>query len=126
MMKDTIRFVFLPAILILMAILTVNFLSPALSGGWEELPASAPKETQRETSPKAESKTEKPATKIDINTASVEELTVLPMIGEARAKSIVDYRTKNGPFRSIEEIVEIKGIDVKIFTKIKDSICVKK
>ena len=47
---------------------------------------------------------------IDINTASVEELTSLPRIGPVRAQAIADYRKANGPFRSMEELGEVKGI----------------
>jgi comEA protein len=62
--------------------------------------------------------------KININTATAEELVTLPMIGEVRAASIIDYRTKNGPFRTIEDIISVKGIGEKTFAKIKDAICI--
>ena len=60
--------------------------------------------------------------KISINKASAKELTSLPGIGDAKAKSIVEYRTKNGPFQSIEDIKKVKGIGDSIFAKIKDNI----
>ena len=60
--------------------------------------------------------------KISINKASVKELTSLPGIGDAKAKSIVEYRTANGPFQSIEDIKKVKGIGDSIFAKIKDNI----
>lgn len=47
---------------------------------------------------------------IDLNTASVADLTRLPGIGEKRAQAIVDYRESSGPFQSVEELTEVKGI----------------
>ncbi|WP_448524187.1 ComEA family DNA-binding protein [Pseudothermotoga sp.] len=50
---------------------------------------------------------------IDINTASEKDLLVLPGIGEAKARSIVDYRQKNGPFRSLADLERVPGIGKK-------------
>jgi competence protein ComEA len=61
---------------------------------------------------------------ININTASPEELDLLPGIGPAIAQRIVEYRTTNGPFRSIEEIKQVSGIGDKLFEKIRDLITV--
>ncbi len=61
---------------------------------------------------------------ININTASAEELDVLPGIGPSLAKTIIDYRTTNGPFKTIEDINNVKGIGDALFAKIKDSITV--
>lgn len=58
--------------------------------------------------------------KININTASKEELITLPGIGKTLAGRIIDYRNIHGPFKSIEEIMEIKGIGKGTFNKIKD------
>jgi competence protein ComEA len=62
--------------------------------------------------------------KININTASVEELDKLPGIGPAIGKAIIDYRTTNGPFKQIEDINDVKGIGDALFEKIKDQITV--
>ena len=62
--------------------------------------------------------------KINLNTASAEELDQLPGIGPAIAKAIIDYRTKNGPFKQIEDINAVKGIGDALFEKIKDLITV--
>jgi competence protein ComEA len=62
--------------------------------------------------------------KININTASAEELDKLPGIGPAIAKAIIDYRTQNGPFKQIEDINAVKGIGDALFEKIKDQITV--
>ena len=61
---------------------------------------------------------------ININTASLEELTKINGIGEVKAKSIIEYREENGSFKSIEEIKNIKGIGEKTFEKLKDSITI--
>ena len=47
---------------------------------------------------------------LDLNAATAEELTALPGIGEELARRIVKYRTENGPFEKIEEIMEVSGI----------------
>lgn len=47
---------------------------------------------------------------VNVNTASVEELQLLPGIGEARARAVVDARKRLGGFKSVEELQEVKGI----------------
>ena len=63
--------------------------------------------------------------RVNINTATLEELTTLPGIGDTRARAIIDYREQNGAFGNIEDIMQVTGIKEKSFSKIKDSICVK-
>jgi competence protein ComEA len=58
--------------------------------------------------------------KINLNSATVEQLQSLPGIGPATAKTIVEYRTKAGKFNRIEEIINVKGVGEKKFQKIKD------
>ena len=55
---------------------------------------------------------------LNINTASAAELEALPAIGPVTAQAIVDYRTANGPFRTVEEITEVKGIGAATLEKI--------
>lgn len=62
--------------------------------------------------------------KININTASVEQLTTLTGIGEAKAKAIIQYREENGNFSTIEDIMKVSGISENIFAKIKENITV--
>ncbi|MDI6698430.1 MAG: helix-hairpin-helix domain-containing protein [Candidatus Saccharicenans sp.] len=62
--------------------------------------------------------------KININTASAAELQNLPRIGPKVAQRIVDYRTQNGPFKKIEDIMKVRGIGEKVFNQIKDLITV--
>jgi len=60
--------------------------------------------------------------RININTASAEELQKLPGIGESRARDIILYRQKHGDFTDISGIMEVSGIKDAIFEKIKDLI----
>ena len=60
--------------------------------------------------------------KISINTARLSELMNIKGIGEIKAKSIIEYREKNGLFKSIEDITKVKGIGSSTFEKIKDYI----
>lgn len=63
--------------------------------------------------------------KVNINTADETELTKLPGIGPATAQKIIDYRTTNGSFKSIEDIKKVSGIGDKKFEQLKDKIKVK-
>ncbi len=63
--------------------------------------------------------------KVNINTAGAEELDMLPGIGPAYAKNIIDYRSKNGAFETIQDIMKVTGIGEKRFEAIKDLICIK-
>lgn len=62
--------------------------------------------------------------KININTASEEELTGIPGVGESKAKRIVEYREQNGRFESIEDIMKVTGIKENSFRKMRDYITV--
>ena len=64
-------------------------------------------------------------TKININTATEEELDTLPGIGPSTATKILDYRKEKGKFKTIEEIKEVSGIGESKYEKIKDRITVK-
>lgn len=61
---------------------------------------------------------------VNINTASVAELQTLSGIGPSMAQSIIDERTKNGPFASVDDLMRVSGIGEKKLAKIKDCICV--
>jgi len=61
---------------------------------------------------------------INLNTATQAELQTLPGVGESTAKKIIDYRTKNGKFKQIEDIMNVSGIGEAKFNAIKDNICI--
>jgi len=65
------------------------------------------------------------AVKVNINKASVTELTKLKKIGQKYAERIVAYREKNGPFEKPEDIIKVKGIGQKTFELNADIITVK-
>lgn len=67
---------------------------------------------------------EAPGGAININLATANDLTNLPGIGPSKAKTIISYREKNGPFSSIEDIMNISGIKEGTFEKIKEYITV--
>ena len=60
--------------------------------------------------------------RLDINQADVAAFMGLPGIGQSKAESIVQYREANGPFSSVEEVMEVDGIKEGVFNKIKDRI----
>ncbi len=62
--------------------------------------------------------------KVNLNTATKEELMTLKGIGEARAEDILRYRREQGPFSSIEDIKKVSGIKDAAFQRIKDDITV--
>ncbi len=64
------------------------------------------------------------AERININTASKRELMRLPGIGPVLAQRILEHREAHGPFKAIEEIMDVKGIGPKLFEKIKNKITV--
>lgn len=65
-----------------------------------------------------------PGSPVNLNSASVAQLQTLPGIGASTAQRIVDYRQKNGSFKKIEELMNVKGIGEKSFLKLKPLISV--
>lgn len=65
-----------------------------------------------------------PQEKLDLNTATQEELDALPGIGPVKAEAILQYREESGPFRTVEEIMEVKGIGEKTLEQLRPYITV--
>jgi competence protein ComEA len=66
----------------------------------------------------------RPAALVNLNTATERELEQLPGVGAATAARIVEYRQKKGPFKKIEELMNVQGIGEKSFLKLKPQITV--
>ena len=65
-----------------------------------------------------------PGEKLNINTATAEELMMLPGIGQTLSQAIVAYREENGVFSSVEDIMKVDGIGEGRFAAIEEYICV--
>ncbi len=89
--------------------------------GKEEVEAA---KARGEISLQAEASLNVQKTKVNLNTATKEELMTLRGVGEAKAADIVKYRESHGGFQKIEDIMKISGIKDAAFQKIKDDITV--
>jgi competence protein ComEA len=97
--------------------MTMSVCAGVLAGALLVTPVSAGR-LQSSPAPAARAAT------IDLNTASVADLEGLPGVGRRTAERIVEHRQKNGPFKKIEELMNIKGIGEKSFLKLKPLISV--
>ena len=90
----------------------------------DQMQVYVPRQGEAIATPKAASGSATLSAPININSANLEELDKLPGIGPSIAQAILDYRTQNGPFKTIEDINNVKGIGDALFAKIKGSITV--
>ena len=63
--------------------------------------------------------------KVNVNTASVEELQLLPGIGESRARDLVEMRKQRGGFKAVDELLEVKGIGDASLERLKPFVTLK-
>ena len=91
------------------------FFACAMALGLLSAPASVLAQGDRQPA-KAQSAASAP---VNLNTATIEQLQKLPGVGPATAKRIVEYRQKNGSFKKIEELMNIRGIAEKTFLRMK-------
>jgi competence protein ComEA len=82
-------------------------------------PALAQDSAKRTSAPAAAA-----AAPVNLNTATAAQLDALPGIGKATADRIVEYRQKNGGFKKVEDLMNVKGIGEKNFLKLKPYITV--
>lgn len=86
--------------------------SPALAAG---SPAAVSDGAQAESSAEP---------RININTATVEELDLLPGVGKVTAQRIIDFREQNGPYRSVDDLVHVQGISTRTIEGLRDLVTV--
>jgi competence protein ComEA len=66
----------------------------------------------------------KPMGKVNINTADAATLMTLDGIGESKAKAILEYRQKNGPFKSVDDLTKVKGIGDNTLAQLREQLTV--
>lgn len=62
--------------------------------------------------------------KVNVNTATAQQLALLPHVGPSVAERIVEHRAKNGQFKSIEDLALVKGIGEKTLTQLKPYVAI--
>jgi competence protein ComEA len=82
-----------------------------------------PLSAQRAATPPAAASMPSPAI-VNLNSATAAQIATLPGIGPKTAELVVQYRQKNGNFKKIEEIMNVRGVGEKSFLKIKDRLTV--
>lgn len=79
----------------------------------------------QDVQPKADTRAAKPAgAPVNLNTATASDLEGLPGVGAKTAARIIEYRQKKGPFKKIEELMNVQGIGEKSFLKLRSQITV--
>ena len=82
---------------------------------------SAAQDTTRRTSAAASASASAP---VNLNTATAAQLETLPGIGKATAERILEYRQKNGSFKKVEDLMNVRGVGEKSFLKLKPLVTV--
>ena len=85
----------------------------------ETIPSRSNPSTQTDKPKETQPKKEEVTFPVNINTATARELEALPGIGEVIAQRIIDYRNAHGPFRSVDELINVKGIGEKKLADLK-------
>lgn len=122
MTKSAVLFIALVACLILMAVLISMMTESSPTQSWRTVNEEVYDVISKRLDP-AEVPDPEPLI-VNINLATEAELDALPGIGPAKANAIIAYRTEHGPFQTIEQIMEVKGIGPKMFAKMKDRITI--
>jgi competence protein ComEA len=86
--------------------------------------AAQQKSSSSAAKPAAAAKSTVPTTPINLNTATQAQLETLPGLGAKVAERIIEYRQKNGNFKKVEDLMNVKGIGEKSFLKLKPMITV--
>ena len=101
--------------------LSIIFLLIFLSGAAVCVINNSPVNVKVETEEKADPGIRKFCL-VNINTAGLAEFDTLPSVGPSMAKRIIEYRTQNGKFKTIDDLKKVKGIGAKTFEKLKERI----
>jgi competence protein ComEA len=88
--------------------------------------ASPAAQAAQKTAATARTEAKPAAAPINLNTATAAELEKLPGIGQKVAARIVEYREKNGPFKKVEELMNVQGIGEKSFLQFRSQLTVGK
>jgi competence protein ComEA len=100
----------------------VNLAAPVEDGMHIHIPSRAERQRPTPAAPRAPNRKNASAGPIDVNRATAEELTALKGIGPALAKNIVEFRQRNGRFRSVEDLLQVKGIGPKTLENFRDHV----
>ena len=99
----------------------------ALLGGttvWGQQPAGTTPPPTVAPAAKATTTAAPAGAKVNINTADEASLEALKGIGKNKAQAIVEYRQKNGPFKTVDDLKDVKGIGDKLAAQLKDQVTV--
>lgn len=103
--------------------LALLLLAVLFAGAMLLLKGSGTSESGWQVTPERNTKTEQEFKPVNINTATEEELIAVEGIGPTLAQRIVAYREEHGPFASIEELDNVKGIGMSLIENIRYLIC---
>lgn len=118
--ESTVKLFPLRAVLAFAAAMAALFLgaafliAPIYQPGYHPMDA-APAQIQRNTESEA---------RMDLNTATLEDLKTLPGVGDSKAQAILNYRIAHGGFSSVEELANVSGISADMVNQWKDKICI--